>query len=155
MQRNFVRCYVNNGGNGSQAARDAGYSVWRSDAHAWELLKKPHVRAAIWLEREKVIKCNLASLGALTMRQLMQDDDTPAHVRFQAARWSLEAAGHVAAQKSLGLPTADKALGEMTIAELEEFTKTGTKALEQLKQAKIIEVSESEPLTDTKDIAEK
>jgi hypothetical protein len=149
-QRKFVVEFVANGGNGRKAAKEAGYSS--PDQDGYRLTHLPHVRAAIWSQRERLIKCDLASLGAKVMRELMEneDGDTPAHVRFQAARWSLEAAGHVAAQKALGLPTADKALGEMTIDELAEFVRTGTTALEQLKQAKVVQLDDaSSSLSDT------
>ncbi|HUU95516.1 MAG TPA: terminase small subunit [Phycisphaerae bacterium] len=46
-QRRFVRHYVNNLGNGTKAARDAGYSVKCAHVQASENLRKPKIVAAL------------------------------------------------------------------------------------------------------------
>ena len=47
LERNFVREFVANGGNASQAARDAGYSVKQAGKTGYELLAKPQIRGLI------------------------------------------------------------------------------------------------------------
>ena len=45
----FIDCYIANGGNGTQAAEDAGYKGSRETlaAIAYENLNKPHIKAEI------------------------------------------------------------------------------------------------------------
>lgn len=138
-QSRFVACYVMGSGNAKAAAKEAGYESAHQEG--WRLLQLPHIRAAICVARDRIIRTDLAQLGLATMRELMEDKETPAHVRLQAARWSLEAAGHAAA-KSLGLPAADKPLAEMSVDELKAFVEHGKTALDSLKSASapIIEV---------------
>ena len=91
-QGEFVRAYVALGGCASAAARQAGYS---DSAHeGFRLLNNTHVRDAIHAEQARVIGCELASRGVKTLLDLMQAEDTPAHVKFQAARFCIESAGH-------------------------------------------------------------
>ena len=68
------------------------------------------------------------------MRQLMTDETTPAPVRFQAARWSIEAAGHGQAAQAASAPAAEKALHEMSVQELEAFISRGESALSGMKR---------------------
>jgi hypothetical protein len=77
------------------------------------------------------------------MRELMSDSLTPAPVRFQAAKWSLEAAGHSREQARAGLPPAEKSLSEMSVVELEEFIQRGESALGGLRRvgAPVIEMA--------------
>jgi hypothetical protein len=71
----------------------------------------------------------------------MADDLTPAPVRFQAAKWTLETAGHKAAE-SLGAPAPEKSLSDMSLDELEAFIARGESALDRLKVvgAPVVEV---------------
>jgi hypothetical protein len=91
-QQAFVLAYVANGGIATQAAQSAGYA--HSHQEGWRLMNIPTVRAAIRAEQSRVIQCDLATLGVKVIKDLMVNEDTPAHVRFQAARFALESAGH-------------------------------------------------------------
>ena len=80
----------------------------------------------------------------------MEDILTPAPVRFQAAKWSLEASGHAREQARAGLPAADRPLSEMSLSELEDFIQRGERALDGIKRvgAPVVEaVLEAVPAT--------
>jgi hypothetical protein len=139
-QRAFVEAVAMGGLSLRAAAAQAGYSSPESKGP--ELARLPHIRAAVVARRQSVIETDLASLGLRTMRELMSDSMTPAPVRFQAAKWSLEAAGHSREQARAGLPPAEKSLSEMSVVELEEFIQRGESALGGLRRvgAPVIEV---------------
>jgi hypothetical protein len=140
-QKSFVRFVAVEGMALCRAAEAAGYSYPATAGS--DLARLPHVRAAIVATRQTAIEGDLASLGLRTMRELMSDSLTPAPVRFQAAKWSLEAAGHSREQARAGLPPAEKSLSEMSVGELEEFIKRGESALGGLRRvgAPVIEVT--------------
>lgn len=119
QQATFVVNYVANGGNRQQAARTAGYSDPRTESY--RLLNLPHIRQAITDERERVLNCELASKALATMSELL-GEDTPAQVRFQAARWVLEAVGH--GIDSGTLEDHEKPLHEMSYYELNQVIQT-------------------------------
>lgn len=140
MQTQFVRVYVRNGGNAKEAQAEAGYSP--DPARRWELMNNPAVREAIRVEQSKAV-AEGASVAWGVMRELMTDPVAPAPVRFQAAKWTLEASGHGLAAAALMLKAGDgqeKPLSEMSVAELEEHVARAGKAVEAMKSAqKVIE----------------
>ena len=138
MQAEFVRRVALEGLPLCKAAEVAGYSYPATAGS--QLARLPHVRAAIVASRQTAIEGDLASLGLRTMKALMSDELTPAPVRFQAAKWSLEAAGHAAAARSAGLPAADRPLAEMSLTELEDFIKRGEDALGNIKRANVLTI---------------
>lgn len=133
-QKEFVRLMTAEGMCQTKAAEAAGFSFPSQEAS--RLVRLPHVRAALHAARQAAIEGELASLGLRTMRELMTDATTPAPVRFQAAKWSIEAAGHGAAarQAAAGLPASEKALHEMSVEELEAFIQRGDAALSGLRR---------------------
>lgn len=128
-QRAFVLAYVANGGIATQAAETAGYAVPHTEG--WRLMNIPQIRDAIHAEQSRVIECDLATLGVKVIKDLMTNEDTPAHVRFQAARFALESAGHGAASAPVA-PGADRPFIEMDIVELTEFATRGREAIKAL-----------------------
>ena len=151
QQSVFVRAYVRNGGNAMLAAQEAGYS---RDTYGYDVVKLPHIQAAIRAERERVIQTEGASIAWATMKDLMQNPRYPAAAKFQAARWTLEAAGSglAAHRAALGLPDNDKPLSEMTLAELDAFLAAGKQALETLREQRE-RVIEGVVVTDARDNA--
>lgn len=142
-QRLFVRCYVRNGGNAMAAARQAGYGGEGSArARSWELLQKPHILAAVRAERERYIASDLANLAAGTMRAILEDENAPRAVQFQAAKWCLERAGHKTDELE-DLLNGRKSLNDMTIEELQTFINAGGAALEKLQhdRARVIDIT--------------
>jgi hypothetical protein len=98
------------------------------------LLSLPHVQAAVQRERQALISSDGARLAWATVEGLMRDPVTPAAVRFQAARWTLEAAGlGLAAQVAKAQGETEKDLAGMSLGELEAFISRGREALASLK----------------------
>lgn len=100
----------------TRAAELAGYA--HPDVQAVGLVRRPAIREALFVKRQGVIEGTLATAALGTMRGLIEGGDVPAAVRFAAARWVLEAAGHRA---EAGAEDAgrEKPLAEMSMAELE------------------------------------
>jgi hypothetical protein len=118
----FVRDYVANGGDRQKAARQAGYSDPRTEGY--RLLNTQKVRDAIKDEQERAITCEGGSQALATMLGLLVEE-TPHNVRFQAAKWILEAAGLGLAATIPGErnPSEEMPLSEMCYEELEEFVR--------------------------------
>lgn len=136
-QKVFICAYVANGGKGAEAAREAQYSDPGRDA--WGLVRQPHIQQAIHTERERVLFTEMASEAMGTMRYLNKEGGKGDQVRFQAAKWTLEAVGHGLAARAVasGMMDSDKPLAEMTLGELEKFI---TESEKRLKQARVVEV---------------
>ena len=149
QQSEFVRHMLLNGGDEIDAVKKAGYSEGRTSQALYHLRRNPRVMDALRREREAWINTRGASLAVKTLEALMLDPATSGQVKLQAAKFTLEAAGHgLAAQKArMGLPDADKPLSEMSLTELEAFLSAGRQAVETIKQeqAKTIE-GEATPL---------
>lgn len=132
-QSSFVRALVRNGGNQTEAAREAGYGD--PGARAWDLMRLPHVLAAIRAETERTMAAGGAKAVGWMVKAL-DDPKLPGAVRFQSAKWLAEAAGHglAAHRAALGMPVQDKPLSEMTLDELDAFISAGKAATERLRQ---------------------
>ena len=124
----FVREYVANGGDRQKAARLAGYSDPRTEGY--RLLNTQKVRDAIKHEQERVISCEGGAQALAAMLGLLVEQ-TPHNVRFQAAKWILEAAGlGLAASIVEGRNSSEEVpLTEMCYEELEELVREGRKNL--------------------------
>ena len=137
MQAKFVEAYVENGGNGTQAAITAGYSQDCARVQAQQNLERPKIRLAVEQLRDQKIKTDGATRAWQTMYNMLNDPSAPAQARFQAARWVLEASGHglsaVAAGLQLGLQRSKKDLSNMSIHELEELIRQGQATFESVK----------------------
>jgi len=131
-QRNFCTAYVRTGGNAKAAAIEAGYSPRWARRAAGELLQNDRVIEGIHRERARLIQGKGATVAAGTLLELAGDDATPANVRYQAARYLMECAGHGPqnAKENNDL-SRDKPLSEMTVEELETFIQAGRQAVEQ------------------------
>jgi hypothetical protein len=90
-QEDFCLAYVRNGGNGTAAARDAGYSANTAREQAYEVLRLPHVRHRIISVTREVF-----TEDAVMARDVMVDLACNARsdfVRFNAAKDLLDRAG--------------------------------------------------------------
>lgn len=114
MQRLFVTAIVRNGVNPTKAAELAGYSTPRTAGH--DVMKLPHVHAAIQLERQKYISGELANVATGTLREILIDKEAPASARVQAARTVLEMSGDIG--KAKRTDDDDRPLSEMSAEEL-------------------------------------
>jgi phage terminase small subunit len=131
QQQAFVNAYVANGGNGLAAAKATGY------ADADNLINNHKVRQAIELKRDLEIKTTGATQAWQVMQSLLTDPAAPAQVRFQAARWTLEASGHglsaIAAALHMG-KAGKKSQNEMSVSELQEMVDKAREQLTTMKQ---------------------
>jgi phage terminase small subunit len=131
QQEQFVSIYVANGGNADAAAKAAGY------ANAANLLTNHKIRQAVELKRDLEIKTTGATQAWQVMQGLLTDPAAPAQVRFQAARWTLEASGHglsaIAAAIHMG-NAGKKGQHEMTVSELQEMVDKAREQLTSMKQ---------------------
>jgi len=144
QQAAYVREMVRNGGQEQAAARAAGYSPDSMRSNLYALRRNHKVVDALRRERENWIQTTGGSLAIKTLEALMLDPATSGQVKLQAAKFTLEAAGHgLAAQKArMGLPDPDKPLSEMSLSELEAFLSAGSAAIATLheQKAKTIDV---------------
>jgi phage terminase small subunit len=113
-QRAFVVTLVRTGCKPTIAAKTAGYSDGKVAAH--DLLKLPHVVAAVRLERERYISSELANVATGTLRSILEDDSAAPAARVQAARTVLEMSGDIGRNKSTG--DDERPLSEMSADEL-------------------------------------
>lgn len=124
-QRAFVEAFCANGGRSREAAVSAGYAGHHAPAR---LLSLPHVRQAIASTLARTVGTEGASLAWGCVMHLLTDPLTPSAVRFQAARWTLEAAGIGGGQAArAGIDASD--LASLSVADLEQIVAVGRKAL--------------------------
>lgn len=141
QQEAFVAEYVRNGGNAAAAGKVAGFA----DGPAQ--LANHKVREAVELKRDVEIKTGGATKAWEVMQSLLTDPAAPAQVRFQAARWTLEASGHglsaIAAAIHLG-KQGKKDQHEMSVSDLLDIVERGRRQLESMKQvAKELEATDN------------
>lgn len=134
MQADFVKYSALDGMPLCKAAEAAGYS--HPATAGSNVARLPHVRAAMHAVRQSALEGDLSSASLRLIRRLLDDDSFPAPVRFQAARWVLESAGHGAhsAGGSGGAPEPERALHEMSVEELEGFIRRGEAAMASMKR---------------------
>jgi len=113
-QRTFVTVLVRLGCTPTHAAREAGYAEPKVSAH--DLLRLPHIQAAVRFERSRYVQSDLANIATCTLREVMTDKDAPASARVQAARTVLELAGDLGKGKTDSVE--DRPLSELSADEL-------------------------------------
>lgn len=125
-QRAFVVAFVASGGkNATEAAREAGFSAASARQEAWRLLRKPHVQAAIRAERARAIGTEGGSLAWSVIEGILKDERSPVGVRFEAAKFVMGLAGHVAPKPGEEQGDTPTSLEDMTVAQLEEIIRRG------------------------------
>lgn len=131
-QAAFVKAVVA-GHKQGKAAEIAGYSY--PDENATRLVRLPHIQRAIQRETERRLLTEGVPAALEFMVSAPGDKKLPGAVRYQCAKWVMEAAGHgLAAQRAaLGLPGEDKPLDQMSVGELEAFLSAGQSAIAAIK----------------------
>lgn len=119
IQSAFISHLVLDGCNPTEAARRAGYS--HPNVRAYELLRKPHITQAIRREQAKVLDGDLANVALRTLRDVMDNANSPASARVAASRAVLEACGHF--RRPEGQDLDEKDILSMSAQELEEFVR--------------------------------
>lgn len=116
-----------------KAAELAGYA--HPDRAASYLVRQPAIQDAIRRESERILLSEGLGNALQFMVKAPADPRLPGAVRFQAAKWVMENAGHgLAAQRAaLGLPGEDKPLDQMSVGELEAFLSAGQSAIAAIK----------------------
>ena len=111
QQIRFIKEMAQGDGNKTKAARLAEYAD--PEESGWRLMQNPAIVRAVHEARERLIQGECASLALTTMQELMKPGN-PGGVRFQAAKYFLDAAGHGAK----GEEGREKSLSEMSAEEL-------------------------------------
>lgn len=128
-QAAFVHALVANGGCKIDAARTAGYSSPKTGAY--QSLQLPHVIAAIRAEQFRLMHGKLTNLSLGVIRGILEDTECSPRIRLDAAKTVLDRAGLVAPkQESDADASKDKAIGDMTVEELEDFIRRGREAMD-------------------------
>jgi hypothetical protein len=141
-QRSFVTLLVRNGSTPTQAAREAGYSV--PGVASYDLMRLPHIAAAIRFERQRFISGELANIATGTLQDVMTDKEAPASARVQAARTVLEMSGELAKGRGKA-DDEDRPLSELTADELTRLIDRWTEekaALAKPIEAEVIEMAD-------------
>jgi hypothetical protein len=139
-QRAFVTRLVRTGTNPTNAAREAGYSD--AGTSAYDLMRLPHIQAAIRIERQRYISGDMANVAADTLKSIMVDREAPAAARVQAARTVLEMSGEIGRHKRAD--DEDRPLSELTADELTRMIDKWTEeksALAKPIDAEVIEMA--------------
>jgi phage terminase small subunit len=149
-QAKFVSAYVRNGGNATQAAREAKYGVSDHDHHTrgWELLQKTHVKAEIYRLQDQKICGNLASVALGTLETIMKDNEAPAPARVRAATWVLESAGHGRKGTTEEQGRDEESLSAMSIDKLQEHVAKIQADIAKVQQAEVIEIGDGSKAED-------
>jgi phage terminase small subunit len=113
-QRAFVSALVRSGSTPTAAAREVGYSDAKTSSY--DLLRLPHVAAAIRFERQRYISGELANIATGTLRDILTDKEAPASARVQAARTVLEMSADIG--KARKDADEDRPLSELSADEL-------------------------------------
>ncbi len=92
MQKRFAVEYASNGGNATQAAKNAGYSDKSAHEIGRQLLEKPHVHEMVLKELNR-LRYRSGVVGLNALMQIAQDVKAPANARVSAARALCEHCG--------------------------------------------------------------
>lgn len=97
MQSAFAVALVENGGNASAAARDAGYAETSARVLAHRLLKHEGVQRMVRDEQWRLVNGSLASASLNVLRQAldMSNQSVPWSARIEAAKTLLDRGGLV------------------------------------------------------------
>jgi hypothetical protein len=138
MQRAFAREYVTNGADEKKAALSAGYSSKTARTIGYNLLRLPHVVAAVRLEQARQLGGRLSVVALDTLEALMLDKKVSGAVRCDAAKTVLDRSGFVARAPEPAEGSAPKALQDMTVDELDLFIQQGSAAVSKIRDARAL-----------------
>jgi type IV pilus biogenesis protein CpaD/CtpE len=133
----FVRAFVDNGGNASEAARMAGYA-----GTGGNVAHRPVIQAAIFQEQRRQLQ-GMSSKSLLVLKGVLddatlQESVAGRRVQVDACKTILDRAGHVAPKAPEALENNNKKdLGEWSVEELEDFIRNGREALKLADQPQI------------------
>lgn len=128
QQAAFVSHLVLDGLTPTESARRAGYA--HAAQRATELVRKPHVMAAIRQEQSRLLDGDLANVALRTLRGVMEDQQSPASAKVAASRAVLEASGYFKREQES--PLENKSPLDMSAQELEAFVRKGRAELRRM-----------------------
>lgn len=144
QQADFVTHFVANGGNATQAARDAGYSEDSIRQIAYKLMRKPHILSAIQEEQLCAVTGRLGSKALAVLEAVMDDKDAPVGARVDAAKTVLDRGGLVAKRRSSDERSPEeKSMSEWSTDELQDFINDGMSQLRERKDQRLQLVNNS------------
>jgi hypothetical protein len=124
QQATFVLHYTSTDGcigNATAAARAAGYSEAHARDMGYQLLAKPHVRAAVDEANRRRLSGPAATKATAFLERVVDDECAPLKVRVEAAKTILDRAGFLppnVVERAAKVNALDKPLHEMTLPEL-------------------------------------
>ena len=129
-QQEFAEAYVACGGNASEAARLAGYSLKSARQIGGRLARNPTVQRLIRQEQQRVIGGRLCSQALGVLESIMLDQSAPAGARVDACKTILDRGGLPAIPANQIVHDADEMdFKQMSVAEMQEFIREGTARL--------------------------
>lgn len=112
------------------AAEIAGYSA---DNEIYRLRNDPRIGELVAVERARLFNVELAGLSYAALYGILEPGaKVPPAVKFQAARYVLEACGHHKQDQAAPLDM-DKPLADMTLSELGQFIRQGEETLQNMR----------------------
>ena len=114
QQASFVAHFTSDPGsigNGSEACRRAGYSEKSAGELSYQLLRKPHVLAAIDKANRDQLSGALATKAVHVLRSIIEDEKAPAKIRLDAAKTVLDRIGVIAPKAKEPPKESDDPLG--------------------------------------------
>lgn len=112
------------------SAQEAGYT---SDVEIYRLRQDPRIGEGVAVERARLFNTELAGLAYCALHSMLEPGaKVPPAVKYQAARYVLEAVGHHKQDAAAPLDM-DKPLADMTLAELGAFIKQGEETLQNMR----------------------
>lgn len=125
----YARCLAATGLE-QYSAEKAGYQ-W--DAERYRLRQDPRIAELVAVERARLFNVELAGMAYSTLHGLLEPGaKVPPAVKYQAARYVLEACGHHKQEAAAPLDM-DKPLTDMTLAELASFIRQGEETLQNMR----------------------
>jgi hypothetical protein len=119
MQAQFVH-HVSEGIDPHRAVALAGYETSNAYSRAHDLLRAPHVLAAIHTEVRRKLVAG-APIALSVIERLVKDEATPPKIRLDAAKTLLDRAGHIAPRAIVDKGTHELVLNELSIGELRQL----------------------------------
>ena len=108
----------------------AGYSA---DNEIYRFRQDPRIGELVAVERARLFNVELAGLSYAALYGILEPGaKVPPAVKFQAARYVLEACGHHKRDAAAPLDM-DKPLTDMTLSELGQFIKQGEETLQNMR----------------------
>lgn len=116
QQRHFVQMIVL-GADKTDAATRAGYSSDNAERIANEMLRTPHILAAVQIGVAKQLAL-AAPLALKLLRDIAADETCDKRLRVVCAKTLLDRAGHIAPKAIAAAPGGETPLNEMSMLEL-------------------------------------